>query len=65
MAGEGKQAKCIEALNMLNVPLDEKRDAAAGALRANSYSFSNEVIGLALRTRRSSVSDGTGGDGDE
>jgi hypothetical protein len=61
----GKEAGCVEALDRLNVPLNSTRDYAGGVLRDNNYAFGNDVIGLALKARRSSASCGTkaGGDG--
>ena len=55
----GKEVGCVEALDRLNVPLDSTRDYAAGVLRENNYAFGNDVIGLALKARRSSASYGT------
>ncbi|TDO14622.1 AAA domain-containing protein [Mycobacterium sp. BK086] len=51
-----KLAECIEALDKLHVPLEASRDVAGTALRTSGYSFRNDVIGPALKARRSSAS---------
>jgi hypothetical protein len=60
----GKEAACIEALDRLTVPLNSTRDDAAAVLRDNNYAFGNDVIGPALKARRSSASYGTKAGGD-
>jgi RecA-family ATPase len=52
----GKEAECANALDRLNVPLDSTRDDAASVLRDNNYAFGNDVIGRAVKARRSSAS---------
>lgn len=54
-----KEAECIEALEMLGVPVDSSRDEAGNILRRNGYRFRNDVLGPALRSRRSSAPHGT------
>ncbi|MBV8177219.1 MAG: hypothetical protein JOY55_23540 [Mycobacterium sp.] len=54
-----KEAECIEALDRLNVPLNSSRDDARNILRVNNYKFRNDVLGAALKARRSSAHDGT------
>jgi RecA-family ATPase len=51
---DGKQGECIEALQRLDVPLDSSRDEAARILRENGYPCRNDVVGAALKARRSS-----------
>ncbi len=51
---DGKQGECLEALERLHVPLDSSRDEAASILRQNGYRFRNDVVGAALKARRSS-----------
>lgn len=60
-----KHGECIEALERLNVPVDSSRDESASILRANGYRFRNEVVGAALKARRSSPPDRTTYSGDE
>lgn len=55
----GKDGECVEALDRLGVPPGTTRDEAAATLRANGYQFSNEVVGAAVKSRRSSPSPGT------
>lgn len=50
----GKHGECIEALERLDVPLHSSRDEAASILRDNGYQFRNDLIGAALKARRSS-----------
>ena len=51
---DGKQGECIEALERLDVSLTATRDEAARILRDNGYQFRNDLIGAALKARRSS-----------
>jgi RecA-family ATPase len=51
---EGKQGECIGALDRLEVPLDSSRDEAARILRENDYPCRNDIVGAALKARRSS-----------
>lgn len=51
---DGKQGECVEALDRLRIPLDSSRDDAASILRSNGYQFRNDLIGVALKARRSS-----------
>jgi RecA-family ATPase len=64
VVAEGKQAECIEALDRLNVPLDMGRQDARIVLRDNNYGFRNDILGAALKARRSSPSHGTTAVGD-
>jgi RecA-family ATPase len=49
-----KHSECVAALDRLDVPINSSRDDAAKILRANAYQFRNEVVGAALKGRRSS-----------
>jgi len=51
---DGKNRECIEGLERLGVPVDASRDEAARTLREHGYQFRNEVVGAALKARRSS-----------
>jgi len=51
---DGKQGECIGALDRLEVPLDSSRDEAARILRENGYPCRNDIVGAALKARRSS-----------
>ncbi len=58
VVAEGREGECVDALDHLHVPLDWTRDAAAAELRANGYKFGNEIVGTALRMRRTANSAG-------
>lgn len=53
---ESKLDDCIAAMETLGIQLHASRDDAAETLRDNGYSYSNSVIGQALKSRRPSPS---------
>lgn len=56
---ESKLDDCVAAMETLGIRLEASRDDAAETLRDNGYSYSNSVIGQALKSRRPSPSSRT------